>query len=103
MTTPARQSPTGPLKTLLTLGVIGEETDARLLDLYRGRRTGAEEAFRILVERHGPMVLAVCRSLVADPAEADDAFQAVFLVLIRRAGSIRKGDSLGPWLHGVAV
>lgn len=103
MTTPARRSPTGPLQTLLTLGVVGEETDARLLDIYRNRRAGAEEAFRLLVERHGPMVLAVCRSLVADPAEADDAFQAAFLVLVRRACSIRKGDSLGPWLHGVAV
>ncbi|WP_165064168.1 RNA polymerase sigma factor [Paludisphaera rhizosphaerae] len=103
MQKPARRSPAGPLQTLLTLGVVGEETDARLLDVYRGRRTGAEEAFRLLVERHGPMVLSVCRSLVADPAEADDAFQAVFLVLIQRASSIRKGDSLGPWLYGVAL
>ena len=50
----------------------------------------------------GPMVLGVCRRILRDPSEADDAFQATFLVLARKAGSIRTGDSLGPWLHGVS-
>lgn len=103
MTTPARRTAAGPLKALMTLGVVGEESDARLLDIYRSGRPGADEAFRVLVERHGPTVHAVCRGVVPDPAEADDAFQAVFLVLVRRAGAIRRSESLGPWLHGVAL
>ena len=48
------------------------------------------------------MVLGLCRSLVRDPHEADDAFQATFLVLVRKAESIRRRDTIGPWLHGVA-
>lgn len=103
MTTPARRTAAGPLKALMTLGVVGEEPDARLLDVYRSGRPGADDAFRMLVERHGPTVHAVCRGVVPDPTEADDAFQAVFLVLIRRAGAIRRAESLGPWLHGVAL
>ncbi len=62
-----------------------------------------QEAFRILVERHGPMVLGLCRSLVRDQHEAEDAFQATFLVLVRKAGSIQRRDTLGPWLYGVAA
>lgn len=103
MTTPARRTAAGPLTTLMTLGVVGEESDARLLDAYRSGRPGGDDAFRLLVERHGPTVLAVCRGVVPDAAEADDAFQAVFLVLVRHAGAIRKAESLGPWLHGVAL
>ena len=103
MTIPAKSTAAGPLTALLKLGVVGEASDARLLEIYRDRRPGAEEAFRILVERHGPMVRAVCRSLVTEPHDADDAFQAVFLVLVRKAGAIRRADSLGPWLHGVAL
>ncbi|WP_165246977.1 RNA polymerase sigma factor [Paludisphaera soli] len=99
---PSNRAPALALQTLMTLGVLGDWSDGRLLELYRSRRPGGDEAFQVLVRRHGPMVLAVCRA-VAGPGEADDAFQAVFLVLIRRAGSIRKEDSLGPWLHGVAV
>ena len=67
-----------------------------------GPGEGAEAAFSALVERHGPMVLRVCRSGLRDPHDADDAFQATFLVLARRAASLRVADSLGPWLHGVA-
>src|SRR5262249_38884073 len=52
--------------------------------------------------RHGPMVLGVCRRALADPGEVEDAFQATFLVLVRRARSVRAGDSLGRWLYGVA-
>ncbi|WP_337176828.1 RNA polymerase sigma factor [Paludisphaera sp.] len=103
MTTPARRTAAGPLKALMTLGAFGEAPDARLLDVYRSGRLGADEAFRVMVERHGPMVLAVCRGVAADRAEADDAFQATFLILARRAGAIRRADSLGPWLHGVAL
>ena len=59
-------------------------------------------AFEVLVARHGPMVLSVCRRFLREPAEVDDAFQATFLVLARRAGAIRVEWSLGPWLHGVS-
>ncbi|MDG3006526.1 RNA polymerase sigma factor [Paludisphaera mucosa] len=103
MTIPKRRTAAGPLHALMTFGVLGEETDARLLELYRSRRPGGDEAFRILLERHGAMVHSVCRSLVRDTSEADDAFQAVFVVLVRHAEGVRKAESLGPWLHGVAI
>ncbi len=76
-------------------------TDRELLRRFLAGET-AEAAFEALVNRHGPMVRAVCRSMLGDPHEADDAFQATFLVLARRAGSIRRGDAVGSWLYGVA-
>ena len=63
----------------------------------------AELAFTTLVARHGPMVLRVCRATLGDQHEAGDAFQATFLILARRAPSIRQGRSVGSWLHGVAL
>ena len=60
-----------------------------------------EEAFAAVVRRHGPMVLAVCRRLLRT-ADADDAFQAAFLVLRGKAGSLSMHGLLAPWLHGVA-
>src|SRR5262249_28837220 len=59
--------------------------------------------FEELVHRHGPMVLAVCRRILRGRQDGEDAFQATFLVLARRAGSIGKRESLGSWLHGVAL
>ena len=59
-------------------------------------------AFEAIVDRHGPLVLTVCRQLLADPNDVDDAFQATFLVLIRKAGSVRRPGSLASWLYGVA-
>jgi RNA polymerase sigma factor (sigma-70 family) len=77
-----------------------EATDADLLGRFVESRE--EAAFATLVQRHGPMVFNVCRRLVQNPADADDAFQATFLVLVRRAASIRKPQLLGNWLYGVA-
>ncbi len=75
--------------------------DAELLDRFVAARD--EEAFAALVRRHGPAVLAVCRRLTRHTHDAEDAFQAVFLVLARRAGEVRPGNPLGGWLYGVAV
>ena len=59
-------------------------------------------AFTALMERHGPMVLDVCRQMLGNPHEAQDAFQATFFVLVRKARSVRKSESVASWLHGVA-
>jgi RNA polymerase sigma factor (sigma-70 family) len=75
-------------------------SDAALLERFRAQRE--ETAFAILVQRHGPMVLGVCRRILGDVHSADDSFQATFLVLVRRAASIRRSASLASWLHGVA-
>ncbi len=91
------------IRTLFHVGAIGGLSDRQLLERLDQRGSeGAELAFRVLVERHGPMVFRVCRSVLRDPNDADDAFQATFLVLVRRAGSLWVHDSLGPWLHQVA-
>ncbi len=75
-------------------------SDRALLDSWIVRRD--EAAFAALVERHGSMILAVCRRVLRRLHDAEDACQATFLVLARKAGSIRKKDSLSSWLHGVA-
>src|SRR4051812_30338471 len=75
--------------------------DADLLDRFRDARD--EAAFELLVYRHGPMVRAACRRLPRDRHAAEDAFQATFLALARRARSIRRTGSVPAWLHRVAV
>jgi RNA polymerase sigma factor (sigma-70 family) len=97
------------VRTLFGSGVVAGLSDAELLERFRAKRAtaqdaalAAEAAFAALVARHGPMVLRVCRRALADANDVEDAFQATFLVLVRRARSVRVGDSLGRWLYGVA-
>jgi RNA polymerase sigma factor (sigma-70 family) len=91
------------ISTLFEVGVVGGLTDLQLLERFAARGgVGAEAAFAALVERHGPMVLRVCRAILRDDHAAEDAFQATFLVLARKAGSLWVRDSVGPWLHTVA-
>lgn len=85
---------------LFTHGSASGLAEGSLLDRFVARRD--ENAFAIIVARHGPMVRGVCRRYLRDPNDADDAFQATFLILARKAGSIRSRERLGPWLHGVA-
>src|SRR5262245_52763604 len=75
-------------------------TDRQLLDRFAAQRD--EAAFAELVCRHGPMVLSACRRVLRHAHDAEDAFQAAFLVLAKKAGSIRQGDSVGGWLYQVA-
>jgi RNA polymerase sigma factor (sigma-70 family) len=75
-------------------------TDGQLLECFVARRD--EAAFEALVGRHGPMVLGVCRRLLRHEQDAEDAFQATFLVLVRRAASVGQRELLGNWLYGVA-
>jgi RNA polymerase sigma factor (sigma-70 family) len=88
------------LRQLVGAETAGNPIDRELLERFA---TGREEAaFRALVERHGPMVLGVCRRVLQDPHAAEDAFQATFLVLIRKAASLDRRGSLGGWLYTVA-
>jgi RNA polymerase sigma factor (sigma-70 family) len=92
------------IQALFDAGTVGGLTDGQLLERFATRNgEAAELAFAALVERHGPMVLRTCRSILRDPHDAHDAFQATFLVLVRRAGSLWVRDSLGAWLYQVAV
>jgi RNA polymerase sigma factor (sigma-70 family) len=94
----------GGFQTLYASGTLLGLSDADLLDRFvsRGGRE-REDAFTVLVQRHGPMVLQVCRRMLRGSADADDAVQAVFLVLARRAGALREADALSSWLYGVAI
>src|SRR5438045_3789373 len=78
----------------------GELTDGQLLERYVTRHE--EAAIKALVQRHGPMVWGVCRRLLPNHHDAEDAFQATFLVLVRRAASVVPREMVAAWLHGVA-
>jgi RNA polymerase sigma factor (sigma-70 family) len=78
----------------------GPPSDGHLLERFAAHRD--EAAFDVLLRRHGPMVWGVCRRLLFDANDVDDAFQATFLVLVRKAQRIARRESLGSWLHGVA-
>jgi RNA polymerase sigma factor (sigma-70 family) len=98
---------TGPMRGILrhlrragTLRDAAALTDGQLLERFLARRD--EAAFEALVKRHGPMVLGVCRRVLGNAADAEDAFQATFLVLVRKAHAVRPRELVGNWLHGVA-
>src|SRR5262245_40634936 len=82
-------------------GEVGRLTDRQLLERFVKRRD--EAAFEVLVHRHGPMVWRVCRQVLHTPQDCEDAYQATFLVLARKAGSVGRPELLGNWLYGVAL
>src|SRR5437660_6618812 len=93
-------SPTGPVLPLMPARPCEHIADADLMDRFVRRKD--ETAFATLLERHGPMVLGVCRRLLQDAHESDDAFQATFLIFLHKARSLRDPASLGNCLYGVA-
>jgi RNA polymerase sigma factor (sigma-70 family) len=100
MTTPGLNRILGPLRAVALAQDGHGLTDGELLERYVNRRD--EAAFTALVLRHGPMVLGVCRRVLRHEADAEDAFQATFLVLVRKAGALRARGLVGNWLYGVA-
>ena len=91
------------IRALFNAGTVGGLNDGQLLERFASRDgDGAELAFSSLVERHGPMVLRVCRTVLRDAHDAEDAFQATFLILALKAASIRGRQSLSSWLYSVA-
>jgi len=94
------QTVLGQLGRIFGRGTVAGLSEATLLGRFVSDRD--ETALAAIVARHGPMVLGVCRRLLRDEHDVEDAFQATFLVLVRRAGAIRDGDRVGPWLYGVA-
>ena len=88
------------IRRLATARHDPEVPDDQLLERFARRRD--EEAFAALLRRHGPMVLGVCKSILRDAHDADDAFQAAFLLLAQKAGSIHRREAVSGWLYRVA-
>ncbi len=100
----SRRAVSASLRTvvgLLDAQALRSATDAELLRRFVDAND--EAAFRVIAERHGPMVLGICRRALRSTHDVEDAFQATFLVFSRRAALIRKSASLGSWFHGVAL
>ena len=93
------------LSRLFEFGTLAGHSDAQLLEaaFVHGPCPVAEAAFEALIERHGPMVLRVARSVLGNTHDAEDVFQATFLVLAERARGVRRRDSIASWLFGVAT
>ncbi len=95
------------LQALYDVGTLTGLSDRELLERFQsanrdGDREGAEVVLAALIERHAAMVWTVCRALIRDPHDAEDAFQATFLLLVRKAGSLHIRETLGSWLYVVA-
>ncbi len=90
----------GQITRFLNWGTVAGQEDGQILERFAIHGDGA--AFEALVNRHGPTVLGVCRRFLRDPNDVDDAFQATFVILARKASGLRDPNALGPWLHGVA-
>ena len=88
------------IRRLAAAPAVAQPPDAQLLERFTAHRD--EAAFTTLVRRHGPMVLNVCRSVLHHEQDAEDAFQATFLVLVRKADSIRQPEAVAGWLYEVA-
>jgi RNA polymerase sigma factor (sigma-70 family) len=88
------------LRNLFDVGVVGSLSDGQLLDCFLAQRE--EAVFEAIIHRHGPMVWGVCRRILRDHHDAEDAFQATFLVMARKAASIVPREKVGNWLYGVA-
>jgi RNA polymerase sigma factor (sigma-70 family) len=90
----------GQLQRLFVIGTVTGLSEGQLVARFVQERD--ESAFEAIVRRHGPMVLGICRRLLNDPQDVEDAFQATFLVLVKKAGSLRDRELLSNWLYGVA-
>jgi RNA polymerase sigma factor (sigma-70 family) len=98
-----RVGATRELRAIIDGGTVAGLTDGQLLERLASHQSAEVElAFTALVTRHGPLVFGVCQSLLRNTHDAEDAFQATFMVLACKAGSIRQPHRLGPWLYGVA-
>ncbi|QDV37920.1 RNA polymerase sigma factor [Tautonia plasticadhaerens] len=91
------------LERLRAIASGGNPSDEALVSRFVSRGDDAEDAFAALVDRHGPAVFRACRAMLGEEQSAQDAFQATFLVLARKAGTLRVADSVQPWLLAVAV
>jgi RNA polymerase sigma factor (sigma-70 family) len=91
------------IQTLFGWGAMGTWTDAELVTRFLNSKEGSEAAFQVLIHRHGPMVLGVCRRVLGDEHAAEDAFQTTYLILVKKAGRLRECSRLANWLYGVAL
>jgi RNA polymerase sigma factor (sigma-70 family) len=89
------------VRQLIAAHAFEQWTDRQLLERFAAERD--ETSFTLLVRRHGPMVFGVCRRLLRQTQDAEDAFQATFLILVRKAAGLSKRELLGNWLYGVAL